>query len=99
MVARAGGGGAGGAGGTIIFTGATASTRGSPGFAAFAAAKHGLRAFAQSLAREVGPLGVHVAHVVVDGGIDTPQVRKLIGAQRLAQMPKDALLAPDDIAE
>ena len=57
--------------GTIIFTGATASMRGSAGFAAFAGAKHALRALAQSMARELGPKGIHVAHVVIDGAIDT----------------------------
>src|SRR6478609_11631306 len=56
---------------TIIFTGATASLRGASGFAAFAGAKHALRALAQSMARELGPRGIHVAHVVVDGAIDT----------------------------
>jgi len=55
--------------GTIIFTGASASLRGKPGFAHFAAAKAGLRMIAQSMAREYGPLGIHVAHVVIDGGI------------------------------
>ena len=57
--------------GTILFTGATASIRGSSGFAAFAGAKHALRALAQSLARELGPQGIHVAHIVIDGAIDT----------------------------
>lgn len=56
--------------GTIIFTGATASVRGSAGFAAFASAKHALRALAQSMARELGPEGVHVAHVIIDGLVD-----------------------------
>jgi len=55
--------------GTIIFTGASASLRGKPGFAHFAAAKAGLRMVAQSMAREFGPLGLHVAHVVIDGGV------------------------------
>src|SRR5262249_9042233 len=55
--------------GTVIFTGASASLRGKPGFAHFAAAKAGLRMIAQSMAREYGPLGIHVAHVVIDGGI------------------------------
>jgi len=55
--------------GTIIFTGASASLRGKPGFAHFAAAKAGLRMIAQSMAREYGPLGLHVAHVVIDGGV------------------------------
>jgi NAD(P)-dependent dehydrogenase (short-subunit alcohol dehydrogenase family) len=62
--------------GTILFTGATASMRGSIGFAAFSGAKHGLRALAQSMARELGPQGVHVAHVVIDGAIDTEFIRK-----------------------
>src|SRR5579859_802311 len=61
--------------GTIIFTGASASLRGKPGYAQFAAAKAGLRMVAQSMAREFGPKGVHVAHVVVDGGIDGPVLR------------------------
>ncbi|MGH9576619.1 MAG: SDR family NAD(P)-dependent oxidoreductase, partial [Terriglobales bacterium] len=61
--------------GTILFTGATASLRGGKGYAAFAGAKHALRALAQSMARELGPEGIHVAHVVVDGAIDTPFIR------------------------
>jgi NAD(P)-dependent dehydrogenase (short-subunit alcohol dehydrogenase family) len=72
--------------GTILFTGATASVRGGANFAAFAAAKHGLRALAQSMARELGPKGVHVAHVVVDGRIE-------------AGSEDDKGLAPDAIAE
>jgi NAD(P)-dependent dehydrogenase (short-subunit alcohol dehydrogenase family) len=61
--------------GTVIFTGASASLRGKPGFAQFAMAKAGLRMVAQSMAREYGPLGVHVAHVVIDGGIDGERLR------------------------
>ncbi|HET7548859.1 MAG TPA: SDR family NAD(P)-dependent oxidoreductase, partial [Usitatibacter sp.] len=61
--------------GTVIFTGASASLRGRPGFAQFAAAKAGLRMVAQSMAREYGPLGLHVAHVVIDGGIDGERLR------------------------
>nr|BFE95455.1 SDR family oxidoreductase [Pseudomonas brassicacearum subsp. brassicacearum] len=61
--------------GTILFTGATAGLRGASGFAAFAGAKHGIRALAQSMARELGPLNIHVAHVVVDGAIDTDFIR------------------------
>ncbi|MGE8571331.1 MAG: SDR family NAD(P)-dependent oxidoreductase, partial [Acinetobacter amyesii] len=61
--------------GTIIFTGATAGTRGASGFAAFAGAKHALRALAQSMARELGPRNIHVAHVVVDGAIDTDFIK------------------------
>ena len=57
--------------GTILFTGATASMRGASGFAAFSGAKFGLRSLAQSMAREFGPLGIHVAHVIIDGAIDT----------------------------
>jgi NAD(P)-dependent dehydrogenase (short-subunit alcohol dehydrogenase family) len=57
--------------GTIIFTGATASVRGGGGYAAFAGGKHALRALAQSMARELGPKGIHVAHTIIDGAIDT----------------------------
>jgi NAD(P)-dependent dehydrogenase (short-subunit alcohol dehydrogenase family) len=62
--------------GTVIFTGASASLRGKPGYAQFAAAKAGLRMISQSMAREYGPLGIHVAHVVIDGGIDGERLRK-----------------------
>ena len=61
--------------GTILFTGATAGLRGASGFAAFAGAKHGIRALAQSMARELGPMNIHVAHIVVDGAIDTDFIR------------------------
>ena len=61
--------------GTILFTGATASVRGGAGFSAFAGAKHALRALAQSMARELGPKGIHVAHMVIDGAIDTEFIR------------------------
>ena len=84
--------------GTILFTGATASLRGGDGFAAFAGAKFGLRALAQSLARELGPKGIHVAHVVIDGPIDTRFVRERF-PDMVAALPADGLLAPDDIAE
>ena len=84
--------------GTIIFTGATASVRGSSGFAAFAAAKHGLRALAQSMARELGPQGIHVAHTVIDGAIDTPWIAENF-PERYALKDRDGILAPDDIAE
>lgn len=83
--------------GTILFTGATASLRGGAGFSAFAGAKHGLRALAQSLAREMGPKGVHVAHVVVDGMIDGDFIRSMVpdAEQRLA---RDEILRPEEIA-
>jgi NAD(P)-dependent dehydrogenase (short-subunit alcohol dehydrogenase family) len=84
--------------GTILFTGATASIRGGAGFAAFSGAKHALRALAQSMARELGPMGVHVGHVVVDGQIDSDAVRARF-PDRVAEMPEDGLLAPDAIAE
>ena len=84
--------------GTVIFTGASASLRGKPGFAHFAAAKAGLRAIAQSMAREYGPLGVHVAYMVIDGGIDGERLRNArpgIADERGA----DGLLGIDAIAE
>jgi NAD(P)-dependent dehydrogenase (short-subunit alcohol dehydrogenase family) len=84
--------------GTIIFTGATASVRGGSGFAAFAAAKHGLRALAQSMARELGPQGIHVAHTVIDGAIDTPWIAGNFPEQ-YALKNRDGILNPDDIAE
>ncbi len=84
--------------GTIIFTGATASVRGSSGFAAFAAAKHGLRALAQSMARELGPQGIHVAHTVIDGAIDTQWIAENFPG-RHALKDRDGILNPDDIAE
>jgi NAD(P)-dependent dehydrogenase (short-subunit alcohol dehydrogenase family) len=84
--------------GTLLFTGATASVRGRPPFAAFAAAKAGLRSLAQSFAREFGPQGIHVAHVVIDGGIDGERVRAA-NPNRFAERGADGLLAPGDIAE
>jgi len=84
--------------GTIIFTGATASVRGSAGFAAFAGAKHALRALAQSMARELGPQGIHVAHVIIDGAIDTPFIAENF-PQRYALKDRDGILSPDAIAE
>lgn len=88
--------------GTILFTGATASLRGGAGFAAFASAKAGLRAVAQSLAREFGPQGLHVAHLVIDGGVDSPAIH----ARRRARFGPNApppeagsLMALDTIAE
>jgi NAD(P)-dependent dehydrogenase (short-subunit alcohol dehydrogenase family) len=84
--------------GTILFTGATASVRGSAGFAAFAGAKHALRALAQSMARELGPQGIHVAHVVIDGAIDTEFIRSNF-PDRYALKERDGILSPDAIAE
>ena len=84
--------------GTIIFTGATAALRGSANFAAFAGAKHALRALAQSMARELGPQGVHVAHVVVDGAIDTEFIRSTF-PERYALKAQDGILNPAHIAE
>lgn len=84
--------------GTILFTGATASLRGSANFAAFAGAKHALRALAQSMARELGPKGVHVAHVVIDGAIDTDFIRENF-PERYAMRETDGILSPDAIAE
>jgi NAD(P)-dependent dehydrogenase (short-subunit alcohol dehydrogenase family) len=84
--------------GTILFTGATASLRGSANFAAFAGAKHALRALAQSMARELGPRNIHVAHVVVDGAIDTEFIRTNF-PERYALKGEDGILHPDHIAE
>ncbi|MCZ9637462.1 SDR family oxidoreductase [Pseudomonas putida] len=84
--------------GTILFTGATAGTRGAAGFAAFAGAKHGLRALAQSMARELGPRNVHVAHVVVDGAIDTAFIRDTF-PERYALKDQDGILDPAHIAD
>ena len=84
--------------GTIIFTGATASMRGGAGFAAFSSAKFGLRAVAQSLARELGPKGIHVAHTVIDGAIDHPWIKENFpDIYKLKEV--DGILKPDDIAE
>ena len=84
--------------GTILFTGATASLRGSANFAAFAGAKHALRALAQSMARELGPRGIHVAHVVIDGAIDTAFIRENF-PERHALKDQDGILNPDHIAD
>lgn len=84
--------------GTIIFTGATASVRGGKDFAAFAAAKHGLRALAQSMARELGPQGIHVAHAIIDGAIDTSFIAQNF-PERYALKDRDGILNPEHIAE
>jgi NAD(P)-dependent dehydrogenase (short-subunit alcohol dehydrogenase family) len=83
--------------GTILFTGATASLRGGAGFSAFSGAKAGLRMLAQSMARELGPQGIHVAHVVIDGGIDTAFVRGL-RADFDSLKARDGVLSPHEIA-
>jgi NAD(P)-dependent dehydrogenase (short-subunit alcohol dehydrogenase family) len=84
--------------GTILFTGATASVRGAAGFAAFASAKHGLRALAQSMARELGPQNIHVAHVVIDAAVDTAWINENFpDAAELKN--KDGIVEPDDLAE
>ncbi len=80
--------------GTVIFTGASASLRGKAGFAQFAAAKAGLRMISQSMAREFGPLGLHVAHTIIDGGIDGERLRS-----RRPDVDADGLLNIDAIAE
>lgn len=88
--------------GKIFVTGATAGLRGNPGYSAFAAAKAGLRAMAQSAARELWPQGIHVAHLVIDAGVDTEWVRQRvierIGAEALAAQP-DLLMPPEAVAE
>jgi NAD(P)-dependent dehydrogenase (short-subunit alcohol dehydrogenase family) len=89
--------------GCIFFTGATASLRGGPGYAAFASAKFGLRAVAQSAARELGPKNIHVAHLVIDAGVDTAFVRERIrergGEDALANMAPDELMRPSSVAQ
>lgn len=83
--------------GTILFTGATASARGGAGYSAFAGAKFALRALAQSMARELGPKNIHVAHVVVDGAIDSNFIRENFPDVD-ARREEDAILNPDAIA-
>jgi NAD(P)-dependent dehydrogenase (short-subunit alcohol dehydrogenase family) len=89
--------------GAIFFTGATASLRGGAGYAAFAAAKFGLRGVAQSAARELGPRNIHVAHLVIDAGVDTEWVRSRIkereGAEALTNLDPDRLMRPASVAE
>lgn len=84
--------------GTIIFTGATASIRGGAGFAAFSGAKFALRALSQSMARELGPKGIHVAHSIIDGAIDTAFIRDNF-PERYALRDEDGILDPGAIAE
>jgi len=84
--------------GTILFTGATASMRGASGFAAFSGAKFGLCSLAQSMAREFGPLGIHVANVIVDGAIDTEWIEELF-PETYVKKKDDGILNPEEIAE
>jgi len=90
-------------GGSIFFTGATASLRGGAGYAAFASAKFGLRALAQSMVRELGPKNIHVAHLVIDAGVDTAWVRERIrtrsGSAGADRLEPDRLVSPTSIAE
>lgn len=83
--------------GTILFTGATASVRGRDGFSAFAGAKHALRALAQSMARELGPKGLHVAHIIVDGAIEGDFIKGVV-PDFDACLARDEILKTDDIA-
>ena len=84
--------------GTIIFTGATSATRGGAEFTAFAAAKAGLRSVAQSMARSLGPRGIHVCHVIVDGVIDMPAIHERF-PDLVAGLPEGGMLDTDAIAE
>ena len=87
--------------GSIFFTGATASVRGSAGYAAFASGKFALRGLAQSMARELGPKNIHVAHLVIDAGVDTAFVRDRVrqAGNDPDTLPPDTLMNPDSIAE
>ena len=89
--------------GHIFFTGATASLRGGSGYAAFASAKFGLRAVAQAMARELGPKNIHVAHLIIDAGVDTEWVRQLIvsreGPQAMENLDPNRLMRPAAVAE
>jgi NAD(P)-dependent dehydrogenase (short-subunit alcohol dehydrogenase family) len=88
--------------GTMLFTGATASVRGGKGFAAFAAAKFGLRAVAQSMARELGPKNIHVVHLILDGAVNSAAIHKRMKAQsglEPSQIPADSLAETSSIAE
>ena len=87
--------------GTILFTGATASVRGGSGFAAFAAAKFGLRALAQSMARELAPKNIHVAHLIIDGAIDSDAIHGRLSAATgiMPERPPDSLIQTSSVAE
>ena len=88
--------------GSIFFTGATASVRGGSGYAAFAAAKFGLRGMAQAMARELGPKNIHVAHLIIDAGVNTAWVREMIekaSGTPASELPPDTLMNPSSIAD
>src|SRR4030095_5054202 len=87
--------------GSIFFTGATASVRGGKGYAAFASAKSGLRALAQSMARELGPQNLHIAHLVIEAGVDTAWVRERIreAGRNPEELPEGTLMNPASVAE
>lgn len=88
--------------GTIIYTGASASLRGKPQFAAFASAKAGLRALTQSMAKELGPQGIHVGHIVIDGLVGGDVVKRFgkgLGKLLLKQKGQDGALVPDEVAK
>jgi hypothetical protein len=87
--------------GTILFTGATASVRGGSGFAAFAAAKFGLRALAQSMARELAPKNIHVAHLIIDGAIDSEAIHRRLSAATgtMPDLAADSLIQTRSVAE
>jgi NAD(P)-dependent dehydrogenase (short-subunit alcohol dehydrogenase family) len=87
--------------GTILFTGATASVRGGSGFAAFAAAKFGLRAVAQSMARELAPKNVHVAHLIIDGAIDSEAIHRRLSTATgaMPDLASDSLIQTNSVAE
>jgi hypothetical protein len=87
--------------GTILFTGATASLRGGSDFAAFAAAKFGLRGLAQSVARELAPKNIHVAHLIIDGAIDSEAIHRRLSAATgvMPDLPADSLIQTRSVAE
>ena len=84
--------------GTILFTGASASLRGKKGFSAFSGGKQALRALAQSLAREVGPEGIHISHVIIDGLIENENTRRLFPDDFLSRSA-DGILQPAEVAQ
>ena len=87
--------------GTILFTGATASIRGGKGFAAFASAKFGLRAVAQAMARELGPVNIHVAHLLLDAAVDSEAIHRRLASTgvEVSQIPADSLTRTSSIAD